>query len=127
MPVLCRLSSWRSRTSRRRLLILIPKRDQGGDLFALVSWWQLPDDTEHQSVIELAPSIGPIARRAPGFREGYWTYEPQNGKSVGFMLVDSAEDAYDLRNALENHMEAQDDPAVQLEMIRVQEVVARVP
>lgn len=94
--------------------------------YALVSWWQLPESGSAESVAQLVPGIVPLTQEAPGFLEGFWTYEPSNGKSVAFMLLDTPESAYDLRSGIELHMERQEDSAVRLEMIRVQEVVLRV-
>ncbi len=94
--------------------------------YALFSWWQLPGSARDKSLAVLLPEIVPLIRGAGGFLEGFWTYEPSNGKSVGFMLLDTAESAYELRNGIERHMEGQEGSAVRLEMIRVQEVVLRV-
>ena len=91
---------------------------------ALVSWWQLPRRHSRESVIELEPAIVPLALRSPGFVEAFWTYEPSNGKSVGFMLLRTAENARNLRDSIESHMEACDHSLVRLEMIRIQEIVA---
>jgi hypothetical protein len=69
-----------------------------------------------------------LIRESPGFVESYWTYEHSNGKSMGFTLLDTSEHAHDLRNAvesrIEDHMEWDQPPRFQLEMIRVQEITA---
>jgi hypothetical protein len=96
-------------------------------MYALVSWWQLPETGCGDSLPQLEPAIVPLLRESPGFVEGYWTYERSNGKSVGFTLLDTAEHAHDLKNAIETHMESQERPAAQLEMIRVQEIVTHLP
>ena len=95
-------------------------------MYAIVSWWQLPENSVDVSLVELEPEIVPLARQASGFLESFWTYEPSNCKSVGFMLMDTAEGAHDLKNAIESHMETRDHPAVRLEMIRVQKIVTHV-
>lgn len=96
-------------------------------MYALVSLWQLIQAHDDALLPQLEHPIGPLVRRSPGVVESYWTYEHANGKSVGFTLLDSAEHAHDLRNALESQMEAQDHLSIHLEMTRVQEVVAHVP
>jgi hypothetical protein len=96
-------------------------------MYALVSWWQLPETRSRESLPELEPAIVPLVRESPGFVESYWTYERSNGKSVGFTLLDTPEHAHDLKNAIECHMESREHPAALLEMIRVQEIVAHVP
>jgi hypothetical protein len=76
---------------------------------------------------KLEQPIVSLIRESPGFVEGYWTYESANGKSVGFCLLETAEHAHDLRNTIETHMEGRDHVGLELEMIRVQEIVAHVP
>ena len=95
-------------------------------MHAVLSWWQLPEVRRDESVLKLEPSIEMLVERSPGFIEGYWTHERTRGKSVGFSLLDTAEHAHDLRNAVETHMESREHSAVQLEMIRVQEIIAHV-
>ncbi|MGI8826619.1 MAG: hypothetical protein ACR2JC_13405 [Chloroflexota bacterium] len=96
-------------------------------MYALVSLWQLSDAYSGELMLQLEHPIVPFVRQSPGFVEGYWTHERSNGKSFGFMLLDAAEHAYDLKDAIESHMEGQDHPRAQLEMIRVQEIVAHEP
>jgi hypothetical protein len=96
----------------------------GCAVHALVSWWQLPENHANRSLPELEPLIVALVRRAPGFIDGYWTFERVNCKSVGFTLLDTAEHAHDLRNAIESHVDSREQATVQLEMIRVQEIVA---
>jgi hypothetical protein len=94
-------------------------------MFALVSLWQLPEASLDQPLPELEQRSVALVMHSPGVIEGFWTYERANGKSVGFTLLDTAEHARDLKNAIESHVEAQDHLGVQLEMIRVQEIVIR--
>jgi hypothetical protein len=95
-------------------------------VYAIVSWWQLPENSLDGSLVELEPAIVPLARQASGFCECFWTFEPSNRKSVGFMLMDTVEGAHDLKNAIESYMEGRGHSAAQLEMIRVQKIVTHV-
>jgi hypothetical protein len=96
-------------------------------VYAIVSWWQLPEERCTESVIELEPAIITLARHQPDFMEAFWTYERSNGKSIGFMLVRTSEGAHEVRNAVESHMETCAVSSVQLEMIRAQKIVGHVP
>jgi hypothetical protein len=95
-------------------------------MYALVSLWQLPEAPYDEPQSPLDHRIVRFAQQAPGFVEGYWSYERVNGKSVGFILVDTAEHARALRDAMENRMDEDDHPSIRLEMIRVQEVMTHV-
>jgi hypothetical protein len=95
-------------------------------MYALVSWWQLPEGGHDEPMLEREPTIIPLVRDFPGFVESYWTYERSNAKSVGFTLIDTAEHAHDLKNAIETLMETQDQTTIRLEMIRVQEILSHV-
>jgi hypothetical protein len=96
-------------------------------MYALVTLWQLPEAPFDGLPPQPEQAIVSLFRQSPGFVEGYWTYERANGKSIGFILLETADHAHDLKNALESRMEGQDNLGVQLEMIRVQEIVAYVP
>lgn len=97
-------------------------------MHALVSWWQLPETCRGGSPLDFDPPMVDLIRESPGFMESYWTYERSNGKSVGFTLLDTAEHAHDLRNAIESHVERHIEgnvqPRIRLEMIRVHEITA---
>jgi hypothetical protein len=96
-------------------------------MFALVSLWQLPDTPRGAPDPPLHLPGAPLVRESPGYLEGYWTYERGNGKCVGFALLDSAQHAHDLRDAIESFMENQEHPAIQLEIIRVHEIMGIAP
>ncbi len=95
-------------------------------MHALVSLWQLDEARFDELMEQLKQRIIPFVRQSPGFVEGYWTYDHANGKSGGFTVLDTADCALDLKNTVESQAETQSDPGVQLEMIRVQEIVAHV-
>ena len=92
-------------------------------MYALVSLWQLPNVPWDELLPQVDQEIVTFARQAPGVVAGYWTYERTTSKSVGFILLETAEQAHDLKSAIESHMERQDHPGIQLEMVRVQEIV----
>jgi hypothetical protein len=94
---------------------------------ALVSLWQWTEIPGDELPPELERSIASLVRQSPGYAEGYWTYERANGKSIGFVLLETAEQAHDLKNAIESHMEVQGQRGIRLEMIRVQEIVTHLP
>jgi hypothetical protein len=89
--------------------------------------WQLPEAPFDGLPPQLEQAIVSLVRQSPGFVESYWTCERANGKSIGFMLLETADHAHDLKNAIESRMEGQDSLSVHLEMIRVQEILAYVP
>jgi hypothetical protein len=94
-------------------------------LYALISLWQMPEEPEGRLQPLIGGSAASVIDSSPGVIEGYWTFEPSNGKSVGLVLLETASQAYDLRNALEHLMEERNEGGFELELIRVQEVVAR--
>lgn len=95
-------------------------------MYALVSLWQLDDARYEEQQAGLRERIIPFVRQSPGFVEGYWTYNRSNGKSAGFTVLDTAEHAHDLKNAVESQAEDQHDAGVQLELIWIQEIMAHV-
>ena len=94
-------------------------------MYALVSLWQMPDQPRNRLLDEIEERIAALMAPVHGVLDAYWTYEPTNGKSVAFILLETADQAYDLRNAFERRIESTDAPRIELEMIRVQEIVAR--
>jgi hypothetical protein len=92
-------------------------------VYAIVSWWQLPERNGTESVLELEPAVAALARQQPDFVSAFWTYERSNGKSIGFLLMQSDGAAHVLRNAIEAYMEARPASPVKLEVIRIQHVV----
>jgi hypothetical protein len=94
-------------------------------VYALLALWQLPEEPWDHLLPQLEAGLTPLISGAAGVVEGYWTYEPANGKSVALVLLETADHAYDLRNTLERHMESGREPAIELEMLRVQRVMAR--
>lgn len=92
-------------------------------MYLLISLWQMPEEPWGRLQPLMEGGIVSEIDRAPGVIEGYWTFEPFNGKSIGLVLLHTADQAYDLRNALEHLMEEQLEEGVELEMIRVQEVM----
>lgn len=95
-------------------------------MYALVSLWQLPEVPWDELQPQLDQEIVSFARQSPGVVAGYWTYERTNGKSVGFVLLETAEQAHDLKNAIERYIEEQDHSSIHLEMLRVQAIVKQV-
>jgi hypothetical protein len=89
-------------------------------MYALVTLWQLPDGRVEDTLPE--PVIR-RARRAPGFLADYWTHEAGNGKSFGFMVLDSAAHARELCAALEHEIDVGSQSAARLEMSRVQRII----
>ena len=96
-------------------------------MYALVTLWHVPDARSDRPWPDHGQSCMPLFQESPGLIDGYWTFEHSNGKSFGFTLFDTAEHAHELKRAIENFVEEKEEPKVQLEMIRVQEIVARVP
>jgi hypothetical protein len=73
-------------------------------MYALVSLWQLPDGPWDELQPQVDQEILSFARQAPGVVAGYWTYERTTSKSVGFILLKTAEQAHYLKSAIESHM-----------------------
>ncbi len=94
-------------------------------MYALVGMWQWRD-VDGELSRQPHQGLTALLRESPGFAGGFWTYERANGKSIGFLLLDSADHAHDLKNAIESHMEGEDSPGLRLEMLRVQEVMTQV-
>ena len=90
-------------------------------MYALVTWWQLAELAEHKPS---PPAVSHLVENSAGLLKAYWTYDRASGKSFGFTLLDSAEHALDLRNAIESHMESHRDSTERLELARVQEILS---
>lgn len=93
-------------------------------MYALVSLCQLDETRPAESRARLERGVAVFVRQSPGFVGGFWTYERATGKSIGFTIFDSVDHARDLRDALDLYLAAQHQSAIQLEMNRVQEIVA---
>jgi hypothetical protein len=98
--------------------------ERSSTVYALVSLWQMPEEPWNELRPAIEGGIGMLIGRTPGVIDGYWTYEPANSKAIAFILLETADHAYDLRNALEGHMEMSEQGGIDLELIRVQEIVA---
>ena len=96
-------------------------------MYALVSLCQLDETRPAESRARLERGVVLFVRQSPGFVGGFWTYERATGKSIGFALFDSVDHARDLRDVLERYIATQHEWAIQLEMNRVQEIVAHEP
>jgi len=94
-------------------------------VYALVTLWQLAELPAGDRPPEPEGSVVSMVRSSPGFIEGFWTFERGNGKSFGFIILETADHARDLKNAIEYRMETERTDGLQLEMIRVQEIVNR--
>lgn len=93
-------------------------------MYALVSLWQLDESRHEEQQRTLRERIFPGVRQLPGFVEGYWTYNHNNGKSAGFAVFDTADRAHEQKNAIECQAEEQKQAGVQFELVWVQEIIA---